>query len=67
MFIYLALLTFNGLHTYEYRVYSDYIYIIRSAFMYFSVNRGGGGEAANLVYGSLPSSLMAFYVFYSDE
>ena len=41
-----------------------YIYIIRSAFTYFSVKRGGGGS---LVYGSLPSSFMAFYVFYSDE
>ena len=32
---------------------------IRSAFTYFSV-KGGGGGAENLVYGSLPSSFMAF-------
>ena len=44
------------------------IYIKRSAILRFLSEIGGvGGGVMNLVYGSLFSSLMASFVFYSDE
>ena len=39
----------------------EYIYLIRSAIYVFSVKKGGGAE--NLVFGSLFSLIMAFFVF----
>ena len=45
----------------DYIIVYNYIYIIRSAIYVFSVKKGGGAE--NLVFGSLFSLIMAFFVF----
>ena len=55
----------NNSVDYIYELYNhisyDYIYIIRSAFYVFFSEKGGGAE--NLVFGSLFSLIMAFFVF----
>ena len=42
-----------------------YLYIIRSAFTYFSVTRGGGGEELSLRFSAF--LLHGLFMFYSDE
>ena len=45
-------------------MFMNYAYKYVVQFTYFTVKKGGG---VNLVFGSLSSFIMAFFVFYSDE